>query len=608
MQKRILVILMLLFSQAYAAPLKNQLANHASPYLAMHGQDPVHWQEWNQQTVATAQRENKLLFVSSGYFSCHWCHVMQRESYQHDKIAKYLNRHFIPVKVDRELNSALDARLIDFVERTQGYAGWPLNIFITPEGYPLVGMVYMPPENFIEVLQKLSSQWQQDHAELSKIAKSASQELMQSTLQPTLDPAGSNLHARFIAQLFNLADELQGGFGQQNKFPSVPQLSALLTLEPTTDDARIKAFIKLSLNNMASQGLRDHLNGGFFRYTVDPAWQLPHFEKMLYDNALLASLYLQAADQFNNKEYEAIGRETLDFMTTHFLTEQGALAASFSAIDDKGTEGGYYVWDDEEVKALLSDQEWTLVKLLWQLDGDWDVEGAYHLAYAVTLNEAAKKLKQDKTLIASRLTSAKNKLRLQQAKRGLPKDTKMLAGWNGLALSAFVQGARLAGGDGYKNTAAQIQRYLSRTLWDGKTLRRAVSQSGDIGNVSLEDYAYVAQGLWNWAELSGKQADFDVAAAVIKQGWQHYYSAQQGWQLSQQQLLRYGAGEAVIADGVMPSPSAVLIEVSLRASELLNDKLLLQQAQQAGSQVSPLILENPFWYATHISLQQRISQ
>lgn len=336
-----------------AVPLSNVLKNHASPYLALHGFDPVAWQEWNKQTVARAQKEGKLIYVSSGYFSCHWCHVMQRESYKNKEIAEILNNHFIPVKVDREINSALDSRLIDFVERTQGRAGWPLNVFITPEGYPLVGMTYVPSKNFNDILENIKTRWKKEKSVLNEIAKSATNELSTISRKASKNISNKDVSAfikSFLSQANSMADNMSGGFGEQNKFPSYPQLNLMLTVYKNNPSKELEEFLVLTLSKMASQGLYDQLGGGFYRYTVDPLWQVPHFEKMLYDNALLASLYIDAAKIFNNKMFEKVAKDTLDFLLSTFRSKQGAYIASLSALDDKDVEGGYYLWQRTELK------------------------------------------------------------------------------------------------------------------------------------------------------------------------------------------------------------------------------------------------------------------
>ena len=587
----------------FAAPMVNQLRDHASPYLAMHGHDPVQWQQWNAETVARAKRENKLLFVSSGYFSCHWCHVMQRESYQNQAIAALLNTYFIPVKVDREIHAALDAKLIEFVEATQGYAGWPLNVFITPEGYPLVGLVYLPPASFKQGLEKLSAQWQQQPAALAKMAKDAAAELDQLEMAAVVSVPyglGGDLQQRLLKEVYVIADEIEGGFGQQQKFPSVPQLQVLLDIYQEKKQPRLKTLLVLTLDKMASQGLCDQLGGGFFRYAVDPAWQVPHFEKMLYDNALLARLYLQAAEVLNNKAYEAVGRETLDFMQRELSTTRGGLAASLSAIDDKGIEGGYYLWTPTELEKILDKEELAVARTAWQLDGPPDLDHGHHLVQAMSIKELAKAVNKDDKAATVLLNSARRKMQQARLQRKLPRDDKRIAAWNGLALSAFAAGARLSGGKGYRQTGQELFKAISSILWDGKELHRAFSHKGSMGEGGLEDYAYVAAGLYDWFELSGNKAALELTRRILHKAWDKFYTPQ-GWRQAERMLLRYGAGDVLIADGPMPSPSAVLIKTSLAVSQKTGDQKLRELSALALSSGHVMLAEAPFWNATQIN-------
>ncbi|MCW9031609.1 MAG: DUF255 domain-containing protein [Gammaproteobacteria bacterium] len=604
----LLIFCFLISFNANALAIENTLKDHASPYLAMHGDDPVAWQEWNKKTVKRAQKEGKLIFVSSGYFSCHWCHVMQRESYQNKDVAEILNTYFIPVKVDREINSALDSHLIDFVERTQGHAGWPLNVFITPDGYPLVGMTYVPTQNFLKVLNNLTTRWKEEKAELEQIAINATHEILTSkksgnqNLKPGL---GQDYINRFLSQASAMADDLSGGFGEQNKFPSVPQLNVLLTAYKNKPDDTLKQFLLLSLNKMASQGLNDQLSGGFFRYTVDPLWQTPHFEKMLYDNALLASLYMDAAKILNNKKFEKVAKDTLDFMLDTFLSNQGVFIASLSALDSENIEGGYYLWQRDELKNILNIRELKLVELIWKLDGAAELSAGYHFAEVMNINEAAKILKISPETATSRFDSAKNKLLNVRKKRNVPRDTKLLAAWNGLALSAFSKAAKKFNNKRYAEAAKNIKDYIYQNLWEGKTLVRAVKEGIVLGAAGLEDYSYLALGLYDWIEYSRNQSDLSNQEdllwlqELLEQTWNRFYS-KQGWRLTENSLLKYGQGEAVIADSVMPSASAIIINISLNAGGKNKTTELKEKALMALSAGHAEIVSQPFWYATHI--------
>ena len=582
----------------------NALKNHVSPYLAMHGDDPVNWREWNADTVALAKKQGKLLFVSSGYFSCHWCHVMQRESYKNPDIARLLNSNFIPVKVDRELDAALDTHLIDFVERTQGIAGWPLNVFITPEGYPLVGMVYVPADNFKQILQKLDAQWRKDDAALRRIGEKAYEELSHAvTTTNSKLPTGldKKMLTAFTQQNLALADTMQGGFGQENKFPSAPQLSVLLEAYHMQPDEAVKKFLITTLDHMATQGLRDQLGGGFYRYVVDPGWQVPHFEKMLYDNALLANLYYRAGEVLNAEHYTAVASETLDFIIDELATTTPAYAASLSAVDDKGIEGGYYLWNEDELKKLLSKDELAVIKLFWQIEGAPDLEDGHHLVQGVSYPTIAKQLKLDDKQVSQLVSSAAQKMRAARSKRTLPKDSKILTAWNGLTLTALVQGAKQTGNVTYRNKAEALAEFISTSLWDKtrKQLHKASAQNSAIGEGALDDYAYVAQGLYAVWLLNNNEQIQGVLQDVIEQGWQRFYG-KQGWQLAQNMLLKYDSGKTVLSDGPMPAASATLIKTTYQYAMRTKNKALLDMALRAMNVGHEEVEQDAFWFATQI--------
>ncbi|MCK4744084.1 MAG: thioredoxin domain-containing protein [Sulfuriflexus sp.] len=608
---RIIFLLTLLLPALSQAESVNVLKNNPSPYLAMHGNDPVNWQEWNSDVVARAKAEKKLLFVSIGYFACHWCHVMQKESYQAEDVAKILNDKFISVKVDRELNPALDARMIEFVNRTRGYSGWPLNVFITPEGYPLFGMVYLPHDDFKALIGKLSSYWDEDSAGLLADAKQAASELAPELIdleRVGLTAASEKAGDVLIDHAMQRADQFMGGFGEQSKFPVVPRVAALLEQYANSHDEKLGKFLKRTLDSMQKYGLNDSLGGGFFRYTVDPQWRVPHFEKMLYDNALLASLYFRAAEVFENDKYQATAVATTAFMRDTLGTKSGGLVASLSAVDDKNVEGGYYLWSRNEVKGLLNKQEWAVAEPAWSIFGTPTLEGLFlpvaeadldELAEEKTIQEANIKKKD----ILKLLSFARSKLLTAREKRGLPVDTKKLAGWNGLALSAFVKAATVTKNEKDIQAAKKLRDFLVNELWDGTAILRARDVEGKvIGRATIEDYAFVAAGLLDWANYKGKQDDYQLAIEITRQAWQRFFDAQ-GWKLSEENLLAYGISEHVISDGPMPSPAAVILKVT---QELLkrnknNNKLPLKKFNAALAASEQQVLDDPFWFSSYIA-------
>ena len=603
-----LFFLLLTFSAScFAGDLHNRLAGNPSPYLAMHAGDPTAWQTWSRETVELARKQNKLLFVSVGYFSCHWCHVMQRESYRNAEIASYINQHYIPVKVDREVEAALDAYLIAFAERSQGYSGWPLNVFMTPEGYPLFATVYQPPKNLLQLLKKMQALWSQSPVELKHLASEA---------QPHGNGPGKpvpqtkfplEMAAKIEQVALQIGSPLTGGFGEANKFPLTPQLDFLLDRISTHKDKSLKEFVDLTLKNMAQYGLRDHLGGGFFRYTVDPGWRTPHFEKMLYDNAQLAEIYMKASTIYNDDAFRKIARETLDFMLSQMLDPRGALIASFSAIDSNNVEGGYYLWQKDQVTRLLTPKEWKVYREYAGMNDPSPLDDGYLPMEMHSIHEVASQLHMSPRAVEALVKSSELKLFNERQKRKTVPDTKLLAGWNGLALSAFCKGAKIFGNEDYRQVAQKIRDYLVTRLWDGDRLLRAIDNGKPLGQASLEDYAYVSRGLLAWANLSGKAEDYELARTVVRQAWSRFYG-KHGWNRSEPGFIPMESPVDVITDGPTPSPSATVIAVSLRLATRLNDEGLLHQALSAANSGQQLVSSDPFWYVSQIQAIGNSSQ
>jgi len=583
-----------------AQELHNRLADNPSPYLALHGADPVAWQVWGPEVMDLARRTHRLVYVSVGYFSCHWCHVMQRESYRDPKIAAFLNRHFIPVKVDRELEPALDARLIDFAERTRGMGGWPLNVFITPDGYPLYAVLYLPPAQFMSALTQLQELWRDDPDALRKLASDAAPG-GKGPGEPRLARARvDDLVGRVVRAALEQGDPVHGGFGDQSKFPSVPQLQFLLAQLERQDRPELRAFLELTLEQMADGGLRDHLAGGFFRYTVDPDWRTPHFEKMLYDNAQLASLYWRAARVLKRRDFQELAEATAAFMVRELTSPAGALLASLSALDGKGVEGGYYLWSAADLERLLDPAERAVARATWGMRDAAPFDAGYLPVRGEHLAEVARARGIGLEEAQHLFERASAKLRAERAHRTAPADTKLLAGWNGLALATFAELARGTDEARWREAGARVAAYLGKRLWNGRELYRALDAGGrPIGRAGLEDYAYAADGLFAWALYTGKPADLAVARAVLDQAWTRFYGGH-GWRLGESSLIQAEPPRDVVLDGPMPSPSGVVLDVSLRLARHASDSALRDQALAALNSGNTDLDENPFWCATQI--------
>lgn len=594
-----LTLICVLALPAQAASLRNQLKGHPSAYLALHGSDPVAWQKWQPSVMRRARRENKLVYLSIGYFSCHWCHVMQRESYKNARIAAFINKHFIPVKIDRELEAALDNRMIAFAEATLGAAGWPLNVFITPEGYPLYAMLYRKPGDFLKEVTRLQQLWQANANDLKKLAQRGSPRAS-GPGKPVLKIDVVKQHVRaMIAASLAIEDPISGGFGGQGKFPSVPQLEFLLQYQTHFPNNKIRKLLLNNLDAMMNNGLHDQLGGGFFRYTVDPHWQTPHFEKMLYDNVLLARLYLRAGRVLSRPDYTSVGQRTLKFLIQHMRLPTGGMMASFSAIDNKAVEGGYYLWSRQQLKDILSKREYRVYTRAAAIKDAAPFDAGYLPLLGENAAIIAKKTGLPLQTVRALLSTAQTKLMQQRSKRILPKDRKVLAGWNGLALSAYAEAARTENNAQYRKTAAGIRHYILTRLWNGRRLIRAQSKGKPFGSSGLQDYVYVARGLYDWALLSGNKKDLLMVQRIVDVAWQRFYS-NKGWRQKDQSLIRAEPGSDAILDGPLPSPSAELIDLSLSLGHRLDDKKLRTRALAALNSGHDSLRKNPFWYAGHI--------
>jgi uncharacterized protein YyaL (SSP411 family) len=601
LQRRLIAAVFALLACPVGA-LQNQLIEHPSPYLAMHGEDPVAWQDWGEGAVALARETGKLLFVSSGYFSCHWCHVMQRESYRDPEIAAQLNRHFIPVKLDRELHSALDAFLIDYVEQTTGQAGWPLNVFLTPEGYPLIGATYLPPDRFNELLLRIHRVWTDERGRMRNLARRTLLQLQLNETEGLAEPLSATLlRQRLLQDTLQIADSMQGGFGEQSRFPMAPQLLALLDLQHASPDPRLAEFLTLTLDQMAQRGLRDHLGGGFFRYTVDPGWLVPHFEKMLYTQALLAEVFMRAADVFGRDDYAEVARDTLHFVAREMRGPLGGYVASFSAVDGAGREGAVYLWAIEDLHRVLGERDTALARRYWAMLDIPPFDFGHLPMRGESIERMAALLDYDASELEERLHDVRLTLLTERAKRELPLDHKELAGWNGLMLAAFSKAARRWNDPVFDYAAERIHGFVTQTLWSGTSLHRAVRLQADggtepVGSASLADYAYVAYGISEYARLRGDPSDQTFVAALLSLAWQRFHGPG-GWRMDDQALIPGMSEQAAMREGALPAPSSLLMQLAATSPSPNLSERGVAAAEYGRAQAQAA----PFWYAGHLS-------
>lgn len=595
-------LLLLLFSTFHSQA--SLLGDHPSPYLSLHAEDPVAWKTWSSEIFEQAREQNKLVFVSIGYFACHWCHVMQRESYSDPQIGDYIRQHFIPVKVDRELRPELDRRLLHFVEQVQGAAGWPLNAFITPDGYPVTGFTYLPPGDFQSVLKRLDSEWSQRGEEIKAIAKAYFQQSEYSETQVALvtlpDKNRHKVLDAFVAQCMLIADDLQGGFGNTSKFPNYPQLDGLLQAVRLgrISDTEVFDFIHLTLDGMAQRNLMDHVNDGFFRYTTDPDWHTPHFEKMLYDNAQLAALYLDADQIWPEKGYAEIGLRTLDFIENFLSSRSGGYFASLSAVDEQAVEGGAYYWEAQQLREALGDTDYQFLK---QQVGFSDAASNVLLP---PINDA-----EDRGAASSRHLRIRTNLR--NAKRPtMPTDDKKLAAWNALVIKALVKALPSGGARIERRLAKQIE--VIEELFITRSERRVdvirFAGLADGAETTLEDYAQIAHALRLYADASENEKKAKQAASLsleLVNSAVALFLKDGRWMKNTSSLIPGDIGQYVLQDKVLQSPQALLLETILLTDEAADN--LKSMARQQIQQLTRDMLDTPYHYASAILLYERFA-
>jgi len=591
--KKIIISMLFLFSLPTFA---NQLENHPSPYLALHGSDPVDWMEWGAPAVEKARKENKLLFISIGYFACHWCHVMQRESFSDKSIAAKLNKNYISVKVDRELSPVLDKQLIEFVQVTNGTAGWPLNVFVTPQGYSLVGMTYLQPKNFSAVLDQLNSKWANEDVSLSLKAKEMNTSLANilNKQELPISTDTKSLKSKFVAVAMQYADDLNGGFGEQMKFPQIPQLWSLLKLNRENKNKDADEFLQLTFNQIISQGLHDEVAGGFYRYVTDPDWETPHFEKMIYTNALMPLALFDAADIYNKPEYRDTALETLRYLQTEMLGSNNAYISSLSAVDNNNIEGGYYLWQQAELKKILTTNELTIANAFWNMKRPNEHPTGNLPRQKLSFSELAKQTSKTQLEVKSTVTNIKKKLKAYRNKtRVIPRDTKLLAGMNGLALTAFAKGVSYD--KSFQQSGDKLSKFLI-SLWNGKTLRRSAADTKPGG---LYDYAAVSWGLLHWAAANNDKQAKQTGLEIARVAWNKFY-VDGYWIEDSNSLLPSTKKLAHISDSALISPEALLLE----ASYLTKDPALVKQAKTVQQIVTRALEVDMFSYASMLSIKE----
>lgn len=558
-----------------------------SPYLLQHAHNPVDWYPWGKEAFDLAKERDKPIFLSIGYATCHWCHVMAHESFENPDLAKMLNQAFVNIKVDREERPDIDDLYMELSQALMATpGGWPLNIILTPELKPFFAVTYLPPKTsngmigLDQFIMQISELWQSD--ERAQIIEQADQ--LVEILGRVSRPVGTELPSvdlidSVAPQIYEAADPLHGGFKGEPKFPLSYHLLFLMACAEQKSEGRALFFAELTLDKMASGGIYDHLGGGFSRYSVDSAWQVPHFEKMLYDNALLVSAYLEGARVIKKERYRVVAKETLNYLMRELVSPEGAFYAAEDA-DMEGHEGLFYTWDYEEVKETLPPEILELFCSFYGIREQGNFRGRNILHSAIPFEEFAEIKNLSEVELDKRLQEGRRLLFEKRKTRTQPfKDDKILSGWNGLAIDAFAKAGKFFNEDVYTQAALKAVEFIKNHLWKEGFLHRRYRDGEARFHATLEEYAFLIKGVLTlYSEGSDKQwLDWAVEmTALLEKRFKAPGGAFYQTDGSEPLLVR----RCGFFDGPEPSGNAVHTENLLRLYQITQEEKYRIQAEE----------------------------
>jgi uncharacterized protein len=567
---------------------KNRLAKEKSPYLLQHASNPVDWYPWGSEAFDKARNESKLIFLSIGYSTCHWCHVMEHESFENEEVAAILNHDFVSIKVDREERPDIDHIYMTAVQTMTGAGGWPLSLFLTPEGKPITGGTYFPPidrwgrPGMKTILPRLAKLWKENRADAEKAANE-----MAGLLQVKPDVDGATLDAsifdKALTQYRNGFDPERGGFGGAPKFPRSHDLSFLMGLFHRTRNEDALKMVEVTLQHMAHGGIYDHLGGGFHRYATDENWLVPHFEKMLYDQAMLVKTYLEAFQLTRNSFYADVARDILNYVSRDMTDPAGGFYSAEDA-DSEGEEGKFYVWQPQETLSILGEEKGQLFNSFYGVTPEGNFEHKTSiLNITKPLESFARDTGKDPAYIKKLLLECHCKLFGERAKRIAPyKDDKVLTAWNGLMITSYARAAQILGESRYADQARRAADFvLTHLQKDGRLLRRY--REGEAAVLGFhDDYAFFALGLLDLYEATFEVKWLEEATRLTREMIRLFWDDQDGG-------FFYTAQDAEVLiarskdyyDGATPSGNSIATLLMLRLSRMIGDTDLEARAEKA---------------------------
>jgi uncharacterized protein YyaL (SSP411 family) len=584
--------------------MTNDLAKETSPYLQQHANNPVDWHAWNPESLRLAREQDKPILLSIGYSACHWCHVMAHESFEDEETAALMNRHFINIKVDREERPDLDQVYQNaHYLLTQHSGGWPLNMFLSPDGTPFFGGTYFPKQarynlpSFADVLRRVAQVYAENRADLAAQSKQLTAAL--ADIQPPRGkemPLNGEPIEKALSQLGDQFDKVNGGFGDAPKFLHPAELDLLLRSGHTTGDEFVLHMVRYSLQHMAHGGLYDQLGGGFCRYSVDAEWNIPHFEKMLYDNGLMLSLYSAAWQKYDEPLFARVVEQTANWVLREMQSSEGGYYSSLDA-DSEHEEGKFYLWQIVEVRQLLSEQEYEVAKTYYGIEWPPNFEDrAWNPRVRATPDFVARHLQVTHEQAEALIAGVREKLFAARAKRVHPgRDEKILGGWNGLMIAGMARAARAFGREDWLRSAQQAMDFVRAVLWrDGKLLATYKDGKAHL-NAYLDDHAFLLNAALELMQAEFRKTDLDFAVQLADALLERFEDKQNGGF-----FFTSHDHEALIQrnktaqDDATPSGNGIAAQALLRLSMLTGDeryraaaerclKLFFPALQQAAS-------------------------
>ena len=586
--------------------MPNRLAQETSPYLLEHAHNPVAWYPWGSEALEKARAEDKPIFLSIGYAACHWCHVMARESFEDAATAAILNESFVAIKVDREERPDLDSIYMNAVVAMTGQGGWPMSVFLTPDGVPFYGGTYFPNTRrynmpaFTDVLRAISEAWNTPRRReeigtsgikiLEAIQASGAIATQDVPLDPhTLDQAITNIHSSF--------DWTNGGWGDAPKFPQPMTLEFLIRRQVATRDELVLKMITLTLDKMARGGIYDQLGGGFHRYATDAVWSTPHFERMTYDNAQLARVYLHAWQITRNDSYRRIAEETLDYVAREMTHPRGGFFSSTDA-DSEGHEGKFFVWTPDEIRATLGDDAQMFMDA-YGVTAPGNFEGKNILHVARDHDVIAAMYHLNASEVERRLNEARRKLFHARERRVQPaRDEKVLTSWNGLMLAAFAEAARAFGRDDYRTLAERNADFILAELRDrhGRLRRSWKDGAARIGGF-LEDYANLIEGLLALYQTSFEERWFIAARDLADTMLELFADPRGGFYDTSREAEKLVTRPKDVQDNAVPSGNAMAATLLLKLGAYTGESRYTEAAERALQLVQNALAVAPTGFA-----------